>query len=151
MRERGARAEAASPIADGIVLEHLKFRYEISGDQASWRPLRAFDDGEKVADKIRFAAVGASANFDGLVGDDGWIVLTHKDDIDLGNLAAEDTGGIEAVHAGHADVHQDDVGLMGTGELDGLLAVGSLAADLQVGAAGEHHGDDVADAGIVIY
>jgi type IV secretion system protein TrbG len=48
LRERSARAESSAPIADGIVLEHLKFRYEVTGDQASWRPLRAFDDGEKV-------------------------------------------------------------------------------------------------------
>jgi type IV secretion system protein VirB9 len=26
----------------------LKFRYDISGDKPAWRPLRAFDDGERV-------------------------------------------------------------------------------------------------------
>jgi type IV secretion system protein VirB9 len=42
------RAEAAAPVAQGIALERLAFRYEISGDTPAWRPLRAFDDGERV-------------------------------------------------------------------------------------------------------
>jgi type IV secretion system protein TrbG len=42
------RAEAAAPIAEGVALEHLQFRYEVTGDKPSWRPLRAFDDGQKV-------------------------------------------------------------------------------------------------------
>jgi len=41
-------AEAAAPIASGVSIEHLQFRYDISGDHPSWRPLRAFDDGQKV-------------------------------------------------------------------------------------------------------
>ena len=40
--------EAALPLAVGIQLEQLRFRYEITGDEPSWRPLRAFDDGIKV-------------------------------------------------------------------------------------------------------
>ncbi len=35
-------------MADGIPLERLHFRYAISGDTPPWRPVRAFDDGEKV-------------------------------------------------------------------------------------------------------
>jgi type IV secretion system protein VirB9 len=42
------RAEAAAPVADGIRLERLAFRYSISGDTPPWRPLRAFDDGAHV-------------------------------------------------------------------------------------------------------
>jgi len=40
--------QAAAPIANGVQLEQLKFRYEITGDKAAWRPVRAFDDGLKV-------------------------------------------------------------------------------------------------------
>jgi type IV secretion system protein TrbG len=31
-----------------LSLENLKFRYAISGDDAPWKPVRAFDDGSKV-------------------------------------------------------------------------------------------------------
>jgi type IV secretion system protein VirB9 len=48
LKGANARAEATSPVADGIALERLNFRYEISGGTPSWRPLRAFDDGAKV-------------------------------------------------------------------------------------------------------
>jgi type IV secretion system protein VirB9 len=41
-------ADAAAPIAGGLTLEQLHFRYAITGDNPPWRPLRAFDDGEHV-------------------------------------------------------------------------------------------------------
>ena len=34
--------------SSGRTVEKLKFRYRIDGDDPPWRPLRAFDDGDKV-------------------------------------------------------------------------------------------------------
>jgi len=48
LNEANRRGAAATPIARGLALEHLQFRYEVTGDKPSWRPLRAFDDGQKV-------------------------------------------------------------------------------------------------------
>lgn len=48
LKRQAARAEAAAPVAQNIALERLRFRYDITGDKPSWRPLRAFDDGERV-------------------------------------------------------------------------------------------------------
>lgn len=48
LRRASQRAEVATPIAEGLALERLNFRYDVSGDLPNWRPLRAFDDGEKV-------------------------------------------------------------------------------------------------------
>ena len=48
LQTQNRRAEAAAPVADGIPLERLHFRYTISGDDPPWKPVRAFDDGEKV-------------------------------------------------------------------------------------------------------
>jgi len=48
LNESNRRGTAAMPIARGLALERLQFRYEVSGDNPSWRPLRAFDDGQKV-------------------------------------------------------------------------------------------------------
>jgi len=48
LRRQAISAEAAAPLAQGIALEALRFRYVISGDTPPWRPLRAFDDGEHV-------------------------------------------------------------------------------------------------------
>lgn len=41
-------ARAQAPVASGVALDQLNFSYKISGDSPPWRPLRAFDDGEKV-------------------------------------------------------------------------------------------------------
>lgn len=48
LQARNARAEAAAPLATGVPVENLHFRYEITGDKPPWRPVRAFDDGSKV-------------------------------------------------------------------------------------------------------
>jgi P-type conjugative transfer protein TrbG len=48
LRSANSHAEAVAPITDGIALDRLNFRYEITGASPSWRPLRAFDDGNKI-------------------------------------------------------------------------------------------------------
>jgi len=48
LRRQNAAAETAAPIAAGIDLASINFRYAIEGDDPAWRPLRAFDDGNKV-------------------------------------------------------------------------------------------------------
>ena len=48
IRRRNAEAQAALPVASNIALDNIRFRYSITGDKPSWRPLRAFDDGHKV-------------------------------------------------------------------------------------------------------
>jgi type IV secretion system protein VirB9 len=48
LKAQAQHAEAAAPLAQGISLNRLAFRYDVSGDTPSWRPLRAFDDGEHV-------------------------------------------------------------------------------------------------------
>lgn len=46
---QGAAAAAdAQPVAGGIALDQLQFRYRIEGDRPPWRPVRAFDDGRQV-------------------------------------------------------------------------------------------------------
>src|SRR3546814_11769523 len=41
-------AAQAMPLATGVSVDQLRFRYSIKGDTPPWRPLRAFDDGQKV-------------------------------------------------------------------------------------------------------
>ena len=48
LRRQNAAADAAAPIAAGVNIDALNFRYRIEGDNPAWRPLRAFDDGRQV-------------------------------------------------------------------------------------------------------
>nr|ART39142.1 H253 [uncultured bacterium] len=48
LRRQNAEARAAEPVASGIDLARVNFRYDIVGDRAAWKPLRAFDDGRQV-------------------------------------------------------------------------------------------------------
>ena len=48
LRQQNQAAEAAAPIASGVDLASINFRYAVEGDNPAWRPLRAFDDGQKV-------------------------------------------------------------------------------------------------------
>lgn len=48
LRRQNSQAEAAQPVAPGVDIANVNFRYAIDGDRAPWRPLRAFDDGHQV-------------------------------------------------------------------------------------------------------
>jgi type IV secretion system protein TrbG len=48
LHQQNAAAEAATPVATGVDIDALNFRYRIEGDSPPWRPLRAFDDGRQV-------------------------------------------------------------------------------------------------------
>lgn len=48
LRGQDRDADLGTPVATGVDLDALNFRYRIEGDNAPWRPLRAFDDGRQV-------------------------------------------------------------------------------------------------------
>jgi len=48
LRAQNSVAETAQPLASGIDVNKLAFRYSIEGDNPPWRPRRAFDDGRQV-------------------------------------------------------------------------------------------------------
>ncbi|MBS0466471.1 MAG: P-type conjugative transfer protein TrbG [Proteobacteria bacterium] len=48
LQRQAQAASAAAPVDTGLSLEKIRFRYAVSGSNPSWKPLRAFDDGEKV-------------------------------------------------------------------------------------------------------
>jgi len=48
LRSANAAAAASAPVAAGIDLAALNFRYRIEGDRVPWKPVRAFDDSAQV-------------------------------------------------------------------------------------------------------
>jgi P-type conjugative transfer protein TrbG len=48
LQKQAQMAQAAAPVDSGLSLEQIKFRYAITGDSPPWKPLRAFDDGQRV-------------------------------------------------------------------------------------------------------
>lgn len=48
LQRQAQAAQTAAPVDAGLSLEKIRFRYGISGSNPPWKPLRAFDDGEKV-------------------------------------------------------------------------------------------------------
>ena len=48
LQAQAQAADAAAPVASGLSLDQLRFRYAITGAHPPWKPLRAFDDGERV-------------------------------------------------------------------------------------------------------
>jgi hypothetical protein len=58
--------------------------------------------------------------------------------------------GLDAVHDGHADVHEDDVGQGLLRHPDALDAVARLADELEVGLAGDEHADARAEERLVV-
>ena len=48
LRRQNVEAQATQPVATGVDLANINFRYAVEGDRAPWRPLRAYDDGRQV-------------------------------------------------------------------------------------------------------
>jgi type IV secretion system protein VirB9 len=48
IRGQNKAAESQAPLATGIDVTALNFRYRLEGDNPAWRPVRAFDDGKQV-------------------------------------------------------------------------------------------------------
>ena len=48
LRSANAAAAGVAPVASGVDVSALNFRYRIDGDRVPWKPLRAFDDGWQV-------------------------------------------------------------------------------------------------------
>jgi type IV secretion system protein VirB9 len=48
LQKQAQQAQAVAPVDSGLSLEQIRFRYAITGDRPPWKPLRAFDDGERV-------------------------------------------------------------------------------------------------------
>lgn len=48
LQAQAQTADAQTPAATGLSLDQLHFRYAITGDNPSWKPVRAFDDGRHV-------------------------------------------------------------------------------------------------------
>ncbi len=48
LQKQAQLAQTAAPVDSGLSLEQIRFRYAITGDSPPWKPLRAFDDGERV-------------------------------------------------------------------------------------------------------
>lgn len=48
LRRANVAAASTAPVASGVDVSALNFRYRIDGDRAPWKPLRAFDDGRQV-------------------------------------------------------------------------------------------------------
>ncbi|OCC24476.1 P-type conjugative transfer protein TrbG [Croceicoccus estronivorus] len=47
LKRQAEAARSATPVAAGLDVDQLRFDYALSGDRPAWRPLRAFDDGQK--------------------------------------------------------------------------------------------------------
>jgi type IV secretion system protein VirB9 len=48
LQRQAQAAQTAAPLDTGLTLENIRFRYAISGSNPPWKPLRVFDDTEKV-------------------------------------------------------------------------------------------------------
>ena len=93
------------------------------------------------------AGAGLECPVDVLVGVEG----RQDDDLEWPVGSFEDGGGGgQAVHLGHADVHEHDVGAVFVGGLDGFEAGAGFGDDVDVGLVVEDHGEATAHEGLVV-
>ncbi len=71
------KAREQTPLASGIDPARLNFNYRLEGDSVPWKPLRVFDDGEKVYIEMPRASAGADLPPLFLIGADGKAELVN--------------------------------------------------------------------------
>src|SRR5829696_5143174 len=74
----------------------------------------------------------------------------ERHDLHIRQFRENGSGGFQAVHDGHQEVHQDDVRLELPGHLQRLLAVRGFSDDLEVRVEGEEHPQALAHHGVVV-
>jgi hypothetical protein len=104
----------------------------------------------EVAADAGFGDVGADAGLCGVAGQVERFEVGDDQDFGFGGVAANDFGGGEAVHRGHGDVEEDDVGLQLGGFFYGVIAVFGFAADGPIGVILEEKFQAGADGGAVV-
>ncbi len=70
-------ARAQTPVSAGIDPAHLNFGYRLEGDTVAWKPIRCFDDGQRVYIEMPTAASGSELPPLFLLGADGKAELVN--------------------------------------------------------------------------
>ena len=80
-------------------------------------------------------------------------IAVHREDEDfyVGKLTMQEFGDRQAVHEGHVDVHEDDVGQKILGFANGFKAIGRFADDGEAFLPGEAETDSAPDNRMVIH
>lgn len=108
-----------------------------------------FDAGEEGGQAVGLGDNGSDAEG----GREGFTedVIKHgvKDDRGCGHSGVEQGGGLDAVHGGHGEIENDEVGAEGASLVEGFGAVDGFAADLEVGLKIEKSAEGMSYGGFV--
>lgn len=77
LRRKAETERAAAPVATGLSVDTLNFNYTIRGDKPGWRPMRAFDDGQRTYVEFPASLASSEAPPLFLVGRDGKAELVN--------------------------------------------------------------------------
>ena len=77
LRRKAETERAAAPVATGLSVDTLNFNYTIRGDKPGWRPMRAFDDGQRTYVEFPASLGSSEAPPLFLVGRDGKAELVN--------------------------------------------------------------------------
>ena len=95
--------------------------------------------------------VSFSAGFDRLAHPGVLAVHAEHEDGGFGRVFDDLPGGVQSVHAGQSAIHDDDLRMKLSGELDGFFAVSGFADDFHVGLVFEHAAEAAADQAVIIH
>src|SRR3954466_14067902 len=95
------------------------------------------DHGVYPTAEIRFGDEALCLNSGGLSGHETRIILADDDDISFREVVPDNARRLDAIHARHGDVHQNQIRAKRTSLLDSLQAVDSLTADCPVRMRGQ--------------
>ncbi len=77
-------------------------------------------------------------------------VCGQHDDLGIWHALTQQAGGLDAITAGHPQIHEDDVGEQVSGHGDGLVAITGGAHDFDVGQEAQQHRQSFTDHSLVV-
>ncbi len=95
------------------------------------------DHGDQLTAEIGFGNEALCANSGRLSGDETRIILADDDDISFRDVVPDNARRLDAIHARHGDVHQNQIRPKRTSLLDSLQAIDSLTADCPLRMRGQ--------------
>jgi len=98
------------------------------GSGGEWRPQNALNGCAQIPGEVSLGYGRARVHRRALLPCDRRVILGDDDDLACGKLAPDEPGRFQAVHPGHVDVHQYDIGTEHFGLVESFQAIAGFTA-----------------------
>src|SRR5690349_5655340 len=106
---------------------------------------------KQVFAEIALGYKSVRSDFGSVSSQEGWIVLTYKNDVGFGHLLANDASRFHTIHARHGNIHQHRVWTQTFGLVDSFQTISCFRADRVLRTGGHDEANSASHSFMVIH